>query len=87
MVDSRYYTVQDAAQTLSVDDEQILSLIHSGKIKAVNMAKDENGKRPRWRISEGELGRFLLSRLHPAGIAQAAKPATAKRPKPIKQHV
>lgn len=87
MVDNRYYTVQDAAKTLSVDDEQILSLIHSGKIKAVNMAKNENGKRPRWRIPESELGRFLLSRLHPAGIPQAQKPARTQRPKPAKQHV
>ena len=87
MVDNRYYTVREAAETLGIDDEQVLSFIHSGKIKAANMAKDENGKRPRWRIPEGELGRFVLSRLHPAGLSQPSSPAIAKRPKPKKQHV
>ena len=38
-VDDKYYSVQAAAATLAVDDEQILSLIHSGNLRAVNMAK------------------------------------------------
>lgn len=85
-VDGKYYSVQMAAETLAVDDEQILSLIHSGQIRAVNMAK-ANSKRPRWRIAEADLGRFLLSRLHPAGTATTSRPMTASRPKPAKQHV
>jgi len=87
MVDNRYYTVREAAETLGIDDEQVLSFIHSGQLKAANMAKDQNGKRPRWRIAEGELGRFYLSRLHPAGLSQPSAPAIAKRPRPNKQHV
>lgn len=87
VVDIRYYKVREAAETLGVDEEQVLDFIHTGKIKAVNVAKDENGKRPRWRIPEGELGRFVLSRLHPAGLSQPSAPAIAKRPKPKKQHV
>lgn len=85
MVDARYYTVQAAAETLSIDDEQVLSFIHGGHLKAVNLAK-ANSKRPRWRIAEGELGRFLLSRLHPSSVAVPVAKTTA-RPKPAKQHV
>lgn len=85
-VDDKYYSVQAAAATLAVDDEQILSLIHSGNLRAVNMAKT-GSKRPRWRIAESDLGRFLLSRLHPASATQASKPAITKRSKPAKQHV
>lgn len=85
-VDTKYFSVQDAAQTLSVDDEQILDLIHSGSIKAVNVAK-HGSQRPRWRISEGDLGRFLLSRLHPASTPSQSKPQGQKRTKPLKQHV
>lgn len=88
MIDQRYYTVQAAAETLAADDEQILSWIHSGQLKAVNVAKDPKGKRPRWRIAEGDLGRFLLSRQHPASVKAATQAVTsAKRSKPLKQHV
>ena len=86
-VDGKYYSVQAAAETLAVDDEQILSFIHSGHLRAANMAK-ANSKRPRWRIAEADLGRFLLSRLHPASAAQPSRPAKSnKRSKPTKEHV
>jgi excisionase family DNA binding protein len=62
MVDCRYYTPQQAADTLGVDDEQVHRWIHSGQLVAINVAKSLAGKRPRWRIAESELGRFLLSR-------------------------
>jgi excisionase family DNA binding protein len=86
MVDNRYYTVQTAAETLAIDDEQVLSFIHSGHLKAVNLAKPSS-RRPRWRIAEGELGRFLLTRLHPASAAGPAIKKATPRPKPAKQYV
>ncbi len=58
MVDGRYFTPQQAAEILACDDEQIVHWINSGQLTAVNVAKDPNGKRPRWRISEADLGRF-----------------------------
>lgn len=83
-VDLKYYSVQLAAQTLDVDDEQVLDFIHAGQLRAVNMAK-ANSKRPRWRIGESDLGRFLLSRVHPAcNSTPAAK--TSRRRDPS-QHV
>jgi hypothetical protein len=57
-----YYTPQEVAMFLDTDDEQVLAWIHSGELIAYNVAKDVNGKRPRWRCSEGDIGRFLLKR-------------------------
>lgn len=84
-VDANYYTVQTAAEMLSVDDEQVLAWINSGQLKAVNVAKSPAGKRRRWRIPEASIGRFLLSRLHPASI----KPTRESAPKraPVKRYV
>lgn len=87
MVDCRYFTVQTAAETLAVNDEQILLFIHSGALKAANLAKP-NSKRPRWRIAEGDLARFLMTRLHPA--SNATVPKARKRsaiPKPTREYV
>lgn len=80
MIDDTYFTVQAAAEILDVDDEQILAWIHSGQIKAANVAKDPNGKRPRWRISESELGRFLLTRMHPAGMPSGRRGTESPNP-------
>ena len=85
MVD-RHFNVQQSAEALYVDDEQVLAWIHSGELVAVNVAKSANGKKPRWRISESELGRFLLRRRNPAAAKQPAPAKPAKR-QPVKQYV
>ena len=85
MVDGRYYTIQQAAEVLGCDDETILSWIHSGELAAANIAKSTQAKRPTWRLAEGELGRFLLSRRNPAAN-QVVAPKPAKRQTP-KQYV
>ena len=82
MVDQRYYSVQEAAKSLSCDDETILAQIHSGELPAVNIAKRLDAKRPTWRIAECELGRWLLKRGN--APKQEAAPKQAKRPKPKK---
>ncbi len=81
MVDSRYYSPQQAAEVLGTDDEQILSWIHSGELPAVNVAKSLQGKRPQWRIAEADLGKFLIGRRHPASTQPTAT-HTAKRKAP-----
>lgn len=60
---------REAVEVLGTDDEQVLGWIHSGELVASNVARVRNGKRPRWRIAEADLGRFLLSRRHPASQA------------------
>ena len=43
----RYYTVRQFADRLQVGVHTVLSLIHSGRVRAVNVS---TGKRPTWRI-------------------------------------
>lgn len=85
MVDSRYYSPKEAAEVLSTDDEQVLAWIHAGELVAINVAKSIKQQRPRWRISESDLAKFLMARRHPASMQQPAI-KTAKRPQP-KQYV
>jgi excisionase family DNA binding protein len=74
-VDLRYYTPDQAAELLGVDGEKILAWINSGELAAFNVGSRPDGGRPRWRIAEADLGRFLLARRHPA----ASRPATQSR--------
>ena len=66
----RHYTPAQAAEILGLSDDGIVALIHSGDIVATNVARSRDAKRPRWRIAESDLGRFLLSRRHPSSQAQ-----------------
>ncbi|WP_417736333.1 helix-turn-helix domain-containing protein [Rosistilla oblonga] len=81
----QHYTPQRTAELLDTDDEQVLAWIHAGDLPASNVAKSSAGKRPRWRISESDLGKFLLSRRHPASQPKPAA-KVARRPQP-KQYV
>ena len=83
MVDTQYYSPQEAAAVLACDDEQVLHWIHSGQLLAVNVAKSANGLRPRWRIAEADLGRFLLSRRN----APPATPVKREKQSKAKQYV
>lgn len=71
-VDIRYYTPDQAAEVLGVDGEKVLGWIHSGELAASNVGSRPDGGKPRWRIAEADLGRFLIARRHPA----ASRPAT-----------
>ena len=62
MVDEKYFTPQEAAEILSTTDDKVLAWIHSNELDAIDVAKSKNGQRPRWRISESALGRFIISR-------------------------
>lgn len=84
MVDQVYLSVPSIAEKLDVDTEQVLSWIHSGQLKAANVAKNPNGKRPRWRVAEGDLGRFVLSRMNSASQPSPRTPTRQLRqPKQI----
>jgi excisionase family DNA binding protein len=62
----RHYTVQQAADLVGLSEDGVLALIHNGELPASNVARSKDSKRPSWRISEGDLGRLLLARRHPA---------------------
>lgn len=84
MIDGGYYTPQQAAEILGCADDQIVHWIHSGQLVAVNVAKEVNSKRPRWRISEADLGKFLLARRNAMPTPKAER---TRKPKEPKQYV
>lgn len=57
-----HYTPVEVAKLLDVVETQVLAWIHSKELVAFNVAKDPNGERPRWRISESEVCKFLVRR-------------------------
>jgi len=69
----KHYSAQEAAELLGISDDGVVGLIHAGEIVAVNVARSKDAKKPRWRIPESDLGRFLLSRRHPASMERPAK--------------
>ncbi len=69
----KHYTTAQAAEILEVTDDGIVALIHSGELVASNVARSSDSKRPRWRIAESDLGRFLLSRRHSASQSTPTK--------------
>lgn len=83
MVDTQYYSPQEAAAVLGCDDEQVLHWIHSGQLPAVNVAKSPNGQRPRWRIAASDLGKFLISRRN----APPAPPVKREIKRPAQRYV
>ncbi|KAA5540310.1 helix-turn-helix domain-containing protein [Roseiconus nitratireducens] len=73
----QFFTPPQAAELLGVKPDKILGWIHSGELPASNVAKVPNGERPRWRIAENDLGRFLLHRRNPASVEP--KPSRKRR--------
>ena len=63
-----YLSVRDLAKRWKVGIDQVLHLIASGKLIAIDM-RNEGSKRPRWRIS-------------PAAVAAYEKPRASKAPAP-----
>lgn len=53
-------TVAAVAKRLSLGSDAVLSLIHAGRLKAVNVGLGEH--RPRWRISPEAIDEFLYTR-------------------------
>jgi excisionase family DNA binding protein len=82
MVEGRYYTVQEAAQVLSCDDETILAWIHSGQLVAIDISKRPGSKRPTWRIPETSMASLIISRRRIQPTAPAQQKPRRRLPKP-----
>lgn len=54
------YKVKEVAEMLSIHKGKVLLLIHTGKLRAVNVSTGD--KRPTWRIPNSDLQRFLAER-------------------------
>ena len=69
-------TTADVASRLSVGGDQVVSLIHAGRLRAVNVS---TGRKPRWRIGPADLDVFLAAQSH-----RPAQPvARRKKLKPV----
>ena len=83
MLDQRYFTRAQAAELLGADEDKVTQWIHSGELVAINVATSPTSKRPRWRIAESDLGRFVMSRRHPASVQATAKPKQSRTAKAV----
>jgi excisionase family DNA binding protein len=72
---TRYLTVADAAEEISVTDHAVLALIHRGELSASNVSLGSS--RPRWRIASDELTRWLTSRETAPRITRRRRQTTA----------
>jgi excisionase family DNA binding protein len=52
------YTVQDIQRRYGVTVHTVLGWIRSGELRAVNVGRRLDGKKPRWRVSEEALAAF-----------------------------
>jgi hypothetical protein len=56
-----FWSVRGVAKLLGIDAAKVLNWVHRGELTGVNVA-DRPGRRPRWRIADPELQRFLRAR-------------------------
>lgn len=54
------YRVKEVASILKTTEESVLNLISRGDLQASNINTRPGATRPTWRISDTDLGRFLL---------------------------
>jgi len=59
----RALSVREVSELLGIRTHGVLSLIHSGELRAVDVSLKQGG-RPRWRILPDDLDGFLLRRTH-----------------------
>jgi excisionase family DNA binding protein len=71
------YTVQDIQRRYNVTVHTVLQWIHSGELKAVNVGRTPEGKKPRWRVSEQALAEFEAKRTSMPAVPRAKR---RKRP-------
>ena len=77
----RFYSVKKIAELLGVRQHQILALIRSGELRAIDISLQPGGRR-RWRINSDDFDGFILRRTH-----QVAAPRRRRRkPRNVKQY-
>ena len=77
IADRPYLTPPQFARLLAIRVEKVIDWIHSGELRASNVAANPNGLRPRWRIPREEVQRFLLLRSN----APAPPPLPKRKPR------
>jgi len=79
------YSADEVAEKLRVDERTVRSWIAKGELRAVNLSRDRGSRKPRLRVLEAEVERFLEARsTHPD-----VKPLRRRRrvPPPVERFV
>jgi excisionase family DNA binding protein len=56
------YTVEELTHRFGVTEHTVLIWIRAGELKAVNVGRTPDGRKPRWRITEQALAEFEVLR-------------------------
>lgn len=67
------FTVKEVAAILKLKEDAVLSLISRGDLPASNINTKTDAQRPRWRITDSDLGKFLLKTRHQAAPTEPAR--------------
>lgn len=67
------HTVEDLTHRFGVTEHTVLTWIHSGELKAVNVGRAPDSKKPRWRISEEALTEFEAKRTPTQAVPRAKR--------------
>ena len=76
MSNERYITPPELAKQWGVASDKVLHLIHTGQLRAVNLACNAKG-RPRWRIAVTEVERFEATRSNKPPVPRQRRRRTA----------
>jgi len=80
----QWYDAAEIATEMGVDVKTVLHWIHAGELEAVNVARDPQAKRPRWKISAAALRAFSRRRstYGPGGDDDAPRRGRPRKSKP-----
>jgi excisionase family DNA binding protein len=73
------YTVKDVCNRFDVHEQSVLSWIHNGELKAVNVGREPGKQKPRWRITEEALREFEEKRTNAVVAVAPRKKSTRKK--------
>lgn len=74
-------TCGEIAEQFQIDADTVRAWCCSGALKAINVAKNPRGPKPRWRISEAELAEFMAKRSNVKATLQPRARTARPRPK------
>jgi len=75
------FSVRDLADRYAVTAATVLSWIRSGELRAINVGRRPDSRKPRWRVTKEALDAFESRRTpSPEAAATARAPRRRKRP-------
>lgn len=67
------YAPKVVAARYGVTVQSVLAWIHAGELRAVNVGRNPNARRPRWKVTEEALAAFEERRAKPAPMPRASR--------------